>query len=170
MREIYHRALMFAAEAYGTQARSRSRIPRIVHPVDVANEVVAAWVGGESFDLNLAVACALLHDILEDTQVTAAQVEAAFNPGVRAGVEALTKNPLLPKKLRMADSLQRILAQPPEIALVKLADRVSNLGQPAGTWPADKRDEYRAEAVQILETLGAASQILSERLYRRIQS
>jgi guanosine-3',5'-bis(diphosphate) 3'-pyrophosphohydrolase len=68
----------------------------------------------------------------------------------------------------MADSLARIRAQPREVWLVKLADRIVNLGPPPTDWSTDKRRAYQAEARGILTALAEASPYLADRLNARI--
>ena len=68
----------------------------------------------------------------------------------------------------MADSLVRIQQQPPEIALVKLADRINNLQYIPPHWSLAKAQMYQAEAGVILATLGGASAVLAERLHQQI--
>jgi (p)ppGpp synthase/HD superfamily hydrolase len=92
----------------------------------------------------------------------------AFGEDVAAGVSALSKDGTLPKAGQMADSLQRILACPPEVAWVKLADRIINLREPPHYWSKDKRAAYRAEAGLILERLGHTSATLAARLRAKI--
>jgi len=84
-------------------------------------------------------------------------------------VSALTKDPSLGKPTAMRDSLNRILRQPAEVAMVKLADRITNLAPPPPQWTAEKVSAYRAEAVLIADTLGAASAGLAARLRQRIE-
>ena len=62
--------LKFATEAHGEQTRKYTGLPYITHPVSVAERVRL-----EGGDLNQQAA-ALLHDVLEDTQVTHAQLRA----------------------------------------------------------------------------------------------
>ena len=70
----------------------------------------------------------------------------------------------------MTDSLERIRRQPPEVWMVKLADRIVNLGPPPPHWTAEKIATYRAEAQTILAALGAACPPLAARLAARIAS
>ena len=114
--------------------------------------------------------CAWLHDVLEDTPTPADAVGERFGDVVLEGVRALTKDKTRPSKAeQMADSLRRIQQQPPEIWMVKLADRVSNLGPPPWHWDAAKCASYRREAQTILDALGSASAPLAARLDERIQ-
>ena len=68
----------------------------------------------------------------------------------------------------MADSLRRILTQPAEVAMVKLADRITNLAPPPPHWTAEKITRYRAEAEQIVQALGEVSPFLSLRFRGRL--
>ena len=164
--ERYVAALRFAAERHAGQRVLGTDLPYLVHVASVAAEVIAALAGAAEPDL--AVACALLHDTLEDTATTREEVARAFGKPVAAGVQALTKDASLPKPERMPDSLRRILAQPREIAMVKLADRITNLAPPPPDWTRDKCRAYRLEAIAIADALGAASPALHDRLRARI--
>lgn len=61
-------------------------------------------------------------------------------------MRALTKQKALPAAERMKDSLRRILEEPVEIGMVKMADRISNLVQPPGHWTVQKIAAYRDES------------------------
>lgn len=171
--EVYQRAALLAAQAHQGQTIPDSPAPYLVHVMLVAAEVTAALQFEAGLDGDLAVACALLHDTLEDTAVQFADLRREFGPPVAAGVQALTKDPALPKAQRLADSLRRIQSLPGEIArevaLVKLADRVVNLRPPPASWTRAKIAAYREDAQTILRALGAASPHLADRLARRIE-
>jgi len=160
----YLRALRFAAEAHLGQTVAGGPLPYLVHVAGVAQETAAAVAAEGAETPDLAVQCALLHDVLEDTGVEPAGLEAAFGPAVLAGVAALTKDAALPKSRRMADSLERIRREPREVWLVKLADRIVNLQKPPAHWSADKIAAYGVEAGAILAALGPASPFLAARL------
>lgn len=162
------KALRFAAQAHDGQLAPGSSLPYIVHPVLVCMEVMAALRLSPEHDGELAVCCALLHDVLEDTPVSYAALEAEFGAAVAAGVLALSKDPALPKAQQLPDSLKRIREQPGEIWLVKLADRISNLAPPPVYWSRDKRHDYREDAMLILDALGSASPYLAGRLREKI--
>lgn len=164
---LYLDAMDFAARAHG-DAKTPKGLPYVVHLACVAMEVSLALRHETGRDEDLAIACALLHDVVEDTEVDAAAIEVRFGSSVAAGVRALTKDPTLPKERRMEDSLTRILQQPPEIAMVKLADRVTNLAPPPEHWTAEKIAAYREEGRVIHERLGFASPWLSARLADRL--
>jgi (p)ppGpp synthase/HD superfamily hydrolase len=165
----YVDALRFAANAHDGQKELGSELPYLVHLVSVAAEVIAALPALAGIDADLAITCALLHDAVEDTSVTLDEVRTRYGDAVAAGVSALTKNDQLPTKAeQMTDSLRRITEQPREIAIVKLADRITNMSEPPQIWSKDKRAAYRVEAGLIADTLGYASDALAARLRSRI--
>lgn len=163
--DLYVEALGFAARAHGDQ-KTPIALPYVVHVASVCMELIRALEAEPGRDADLAVPCALLHDVLEDTDVSRAALAQAFGPRVAAGVAALSKDKTQADPMR--DSLMRIRAQPPEIAMVKLADRITNLAPPPPHWKAEKITAYRAEAEVILKELGAASPFLSQRFRERL--
>jgi (p)ppGpp synthase/HD superfamily hydrolase len=167
--ESYIKAYEFAAIAHQNQKMPGSDIPYIMHLSCVSMEVIAALSVEREFDGDLAVECAILHDTIEDTDITFEQVKAEFGEAVAAGVLALTKDNSLAKHLQMTDCLNRIKQQPSEVWIVKLADRISNLKTPPHYWSAEKIIKYREEAIQIYETLKDASPFLASRLVRKIE-
>lgn len=166
----YVQALNFASDAHRGQLVPGSQRPYDTHLAKVAMEVIAALAHAPTADGNLAVACALLHDTLEDTEATFLAINAAFGSAVAHGVLALTKNKSLPKEEQMPDSLNRILQNPTEVAMVKLADRITNLAPPPSHWTREKCTAYREEAKTILATLGHANAYLAERLAAKIEA
>jgi (p)ppGpp synthase/HD superfamily hydrolase len=167
--ELYLNALRFAAGAHGAQKVPGTEHPYLVHVCSVAAEVIGALEAEAHPQPDLAVSCALLHDVAEDTLVGIGQIEAEFGTAVAAGVAALTKDDGLPKDAQMADSLDRIRHQPREIWLVKLADRITNLQPAPQHWTSERRKAYRIEAEKILAALGEASPYLSRRFERRLE-
>ncbi|HEX5061027.1 MAG TPA: HD domain-containing protein [Kofleriaceae bacterium] len=167
--ERYVDAMRFAAAAHNAQKEPGHELPYLVHVVSVAAEVIAALPAMNGIDADLAVTCALLHDTVEDTKVTLDEIRARYGDAVAAGVSALTKNQKLETKPeQMADSLRRIKEQPREIAIVKLADRITNLSEPPHYWTKEKCAAYRLEAGLIADTLGYACPVLEARLRARI--
>lgn len=168
--DAFVRALDFAAAAHGEQKVPGTGYPYLSHLVKVATETMTASLADGTLDADLAIACAVLHDSVEDAGVTPAALRAAFGPRVADGVAALTKDESLPKELRMADSLRRLQGQPREVQLVKLADRVTNLEPPPPYWSREKRVGYRDEARAIHAALASSSTVLAARLLDRIDA
>lgn len=172
--EIWHEAWEFAALAHHGQRLPGSELPYAGHVAAVAMEVARAIALRQIGDApveqpDLAIACALLHDVVEDTPTTLDQIQARFGPSVARGVAALSKDPRVgDKPAQMRDSLARIRDCRPEVWMVKLADRIHNLREPPGYWTHAKRLAYRAEAEQIHAALAQACPILAARLRERI--
>lgn len=166
----YLAALHFAADRHADQRVPGSDRPYLVHVVAVAAEVMRGHALAPLPDPDLAIACALLHDVVEDTATSEAEVAAAFGAEVAAGVAALSKDPALPKDQQLDDSLARIRTCSPEVWAVKLADRITNLQEPPPHWSAAKRVSYRADAERILTALADGHAPLAARLRERIDA
>ena len=166
----YIKAYRFAAHAHRGQDVPGTDLPYIMHVSLVSMEIIAALGVEPGRDGNLAVQCALLHDVIEDTDVTYQHVQTEFGEKVAQGVLALTKDETIDKELQMQDSLQRIQQQPPEVWMVKLADRISNLEPPPYYWTKEKISHYREEAMEIYHTLHQASEYLGVRLLEKIEA
>lgn len=166
----YTAAASFAAAAHLGQTVPGGELPYLLHIALVAMEVAAALRAEPGHDEDLALCCALLHDTLEDTAVSYEQLAAAFGPAVADGVLALSKDERLPDDEQMPDSLRRIRAQPREVWLVKLADRIVNLQPPPKHWRPEKIAAYRDQARDILAALGEASPLLAARLAAKIEA
>jgi hypothetical protein len=170
--DLYAKAWQFATRYHHGQSyggpNEGEQIAYINHLASVAMEVTWALQFDSEADGNLAVQCALLHDVIEDTPVSFDQLEATFGAPVAHGVLALSKNADLPKAEQLPDSLVRILKQPREIAMVKLADRISNLYHPPFYWGNGKIHSYQDEAKIIHAALGDACPPLAQRLQQKI--
>lgn len=172
--EIYMKAWEFATIAHAGQTygskKEGYKIEYIHHIGAVAMEMIYALQQSPNrFNESLAIQCALLHDTIEDTQVTYENIVKDFGIEVGNGVLALTKDDKIDAtEMKMADSLNRIKQQPPEIAMVKMADRICNLDHPPYYWNKQKISNYCNEATMILANLREANLFLSERLSNKI--
>ena len=124
--ERIEEAFRLAESAHGTQLRDSGE-PYITHPLEVACIVVELGMDTES------VVAALLHDVVEDTEIGLALIEKKFGKDVAALVNGLTKLRRIPYSSReeqQAESLRKmILAMSKDIRVVviKLADRLHNM-------------------------------------------
>ena len=160
--------LKHMGQTYGGR-NGDQQIPYISHLASVAAEVAFGIGATPGWDIGLAVQCALLHDVIEDTDATFDEVSDQFGLSVAQGVLALTKDAqLATSELRMQDTLRRIQLQPKEIWAVKLADRIANLYHPPFYWNAEKIQQYKNEAHVILDALGPANANLALRLEGKI--
>lgn len=170
--EAYEKAWQFAALAHKGQTY-KGRTPEvnydyITHIGMVTTRVLQGVRATPEANADLAIQCALLHDTLEDTPTSYEQLVAEFGKAVADGVLALTKNPNLPKVHQMEDSLARIVQQPSEVWMVKLADRADNLQYVPWNWTHERIVNYKQEGQLILETLKQANPLLAEQLAIRI--
>ncbi len=143
-REFLLRAYRFSEAAHRGQLRN-SGDPYITHSVEVA-KILA--------DLQLdstTVASGLLHDVIEDTTFTLADVEAEFGPEVAAIVDGLTKIAKLPtggsSQERQVESYRKMLlsiAKDARVIIVKLADRLHNM-RTLDWLPPDRRQRIAQE-------------------------
>lgn len=81
---ILEKALIFATDAHKGQFRKYTGDPYITHPIAVS-KIVATITNDEDM-----IAAALLHDTVEDTEVTLQQIEENFGSRVALFVENLT--------------------------------------------------------------------------------
>lgn len=168
--DVYLTAWNYASAIHQGQTLPGSDISYINHLGLVAMEAMAAIAHGTLENPDLLVQCALLHDAIEDTTTTYADIERVFGKAVADGVLALTKNEALPKQEQMMDSLRRIKQQPKAVWMVKLCDRITNLQPPPDHWSREKADCYRNEAQLIWAELGEASAFLAQRLKEKIEA
>lgn len=166
--DLYIQTYRFAAQAHRWQKVPGTSLPYIMHLSFVAMEILALAAVEDFGDANLAMQCALLHDTLEDTRVRYEQLQQSFGPAVAEGVMAMTLKKRLPKPAQMPECLVRIRAQPREIWMVKLADRITNLQPPPPHWSPERIQDYHRESQGILEALGSASAFLAQRLRHKI--
>ncbi len=167
--DLISTAWWFAAEAHGDQLVPGTDLPYMTHIGNVMLEVNAAVENSYVELPDLAVLCAILHDVIEDTPVAVDNVEALFGPQITAGVLALTKDKSMPtKQEQMVDSLTRIQKQPHAVWCVKMADRISNLRKPPAHWSVEKALGYQTEAQMIYDALHPANDYLAERLADKI--
>jgi len=125
---LQERALRIAAIAHRDQVRKGGNVPYFAHPVAVA--LILAKFG---FTDESLLAAALLHDVVEDTDVTLDQLAAQFPADVVAAVAALseTKNgsdgQLRPWEDRKSEHLQHLAAATWSARAIALADKLHNM-------------------------------------------
>ncbi len=170
--EKYLKALNYAAKAHGEQ-KTPHGLPYLSHLSAVAMEIIHACQEGEvkDEDTDFAISVALLHDVLEDTDLTISDLIEEFGEEIASGVDALTKDfKLESKKDQMADSINRLLTQNYAVQSVKLADRITNLQKPPASWDNQKIYSYYQDSKFILSCLKNANPFLSQRLEDKINS
>jgi GTP pyrophosphokinase len=123
---LLNRAYVYSMRAHGAQKRA-SGAPYFSHPLEVAAILT---------DLKLddaTIATALLHDVIEDTDTTRAEIDQLFGPEIGALVDGLTKIKrldLVSKQAEQAENFRKLLiaiSSDIRVLLVKLADRLHNM-------------------------------------------
>jgi len=123
---LLKKGYIFAARAHQGQIR-RSGEPYLSHPLEVANMLA---------DMNLDVTtlvAGLLHDVLEDTEVTAIDIQKDFGKEIAHLIEGVTKISLVEEsspETRKAESIRKIILAMTDdvrVIFIKLADRIHNL-------------------------------------------
>ncbi len=173
IQECYQKAIKFAGKKHAeiNQLIPGTNLPYVVHLSNVSMEVIIAYYNSfnEKFDLDFAVQLALLHDTLEDTETSVEEISSIFGKDIADGVVALTKNDNLLKNEKMNDSLNRIKLSKKEVAIVKLADRITNLQTPPTHWDKSKIESYKNEAAEILNQLNGSNEYLEQRLFIQLK-
>ena len=163
------KAWFFASRVHKEQKYPGEQLPYLTHLGNVMLEVMG--VSSTLENAELAICCAILHDTIEDTEVTYEELLSEFGKSIADGVMALSKNESLStKREQMIDSLERIVRQPKEIWVVKMADRVANLGEPPHYWKLEKKRAYREEAEIIWDYLHEANVEMAKRLKEKIEA
>ena len=123
---LLNKAYVYAMQKHGQQKRA-SGDPYISHPLEVA-AILTDMHMDES-----TIAVALLHDTIEDTTATRAEIDELFGEDIGRLVEGLTKIKkldLVTKKAKQAENLRKLLlaiSDDVRVLLVKLADRLHNM-------------------------------------------
>ena len=167
--EAYQKALIFAVNAHKDQKVKGKNYPYIVHIFNVCIEVISAVIKSNVKNPDIAIQCALLHDTIEDTDTTYNNIYELFGEKVADGIMALTKNKKLAKRYQIIDSINRIIKEPEDVGLVKLADRIVNLQEPPSHWTLSKIKEYREDSILIYDNLKQCNKYLAKRLYKKIK-
>ena len=148
------KALEFAAHKHRDQRRKDALAsPYINHPIALAN--VLSREGGVTDPVVLAAA--LLHDTVEDTETTPAELREAFGEKIAGIVAEVTDDKSLPKAERKRLQIEHAAAISREAKLVKLADKICNVrdvaDHPPAKWDLARRREYFDWAKRVVDRL-----------------
>ena len=147
-------AVIFAVRRHAGQTRKATATPYVLHPLRTARTVMAITLP-EGVRRDHCAVAAVLHDTLEDTPTTAAELEARFGPQVTRIVEELTQDQQLPKAQRRRRMLDHCGQLSPAARVVKLADRLDNLREMDSLGDAFIQ-RYCAETTEMLAKLRGA--------------
>ncbi|MFD2057767.1 RelA/SpoT family protein [Mesorhizobium calcicola] len=148
---LLNKAYVYAMQKHGHQKRA-SGDPYFSHPLEVAAILTEMHMD------EATIAVALLHDTIEDTTATRAEIDELFGPEMGKLVEGLTKLKkldLVSKKAEQAENLRKLLlaiSEDVRVLLVKLADRLHNM-RTLDHMPEAKRLRIAEETMDIYAPL-----------------
>ena len=148
------KALAFAAHKHRDQRRKDAEAsPYINHPIALANIL---WREGGVTEPAI-ICAALLHDTVEDTETTAAELRKHFGRRIASIVMEVTDDKSLEKAERKRAQIEHAPHLSRAAKLVKLADKISNVrdmaASPPAHWPMRRRREYFDWAKQVVDGL-----------------
>src|SRR2546423_2702498 len=149
--DLLNRAYVYAMKAHGTQTRA-SGDPYFSHPLEVA-----AILTNLKLD-DATIVAALLHDTIEDTAATKAEIDETFGPEIAALVDGLTKLKkldLVTREAKQAENLRKLLlaiAADVRVLLITLADRLHNM-RTLDFMPPEARRRTAEETIDIYSPL-----------------
>jgi len=145
--DLLRRAYLFSAREHKGQVRMSGE-PYLVHPLEVASILAELKLDP------VCVATGLLHDIVEDTEASVAEIEEYFGPEIAHLVDGLTKISKLDHashEERQALNMRKMLlamVDDVRVVLVKLADRLHNM-RTLEYLPGEKRKRIAQETLDV---------------------
>ncbi len=122
MEAIIDKAIKYSARAHNNQFRKGSDIPYISHPFAVA------WILKEANATDDQIVAGLLHDVVEDTEITIEEIEAEFGHKIAKLVEACSEfDPKANWESRKKHTHETLRNAPAEVRLIACADKLHNL-------------------------------------------
>ena len=150
-RSLIEEASLYASNAHSGQMR-KSGIPYEEHPFEVARILSENGMDAE------VIAAGILHDVVEDTEITSKDIEERFGIEISFLVDGVTKIDALPsqsRELRQAETFRKMLlsmARDPRVILIKFADRLHNLRTLRYMKP-DRRKGIASETLEVYAPL-----------------
>ena len=118
--ELYEQALKIAARAHHDQCRKHDDTPYIAHPIMVAR--ILEQAGFEE----IVIAAALVHDVLEDSAITEAELRTLLGDTVTDITEAVTEDKALAWEDRKEAYVKKVVAHGEGAWAVSVADKIHN--------------------------------------------
>jgi guanosine-3',5'-bis(diphosphate) 3'-pyrophosphohydrolase len=165
MTDLFIKAVAFAADKHKNQRRKDAEAPPYInHPIALAN--VLANEGGIT---NKDVLCAaMLHDTIEDTETTEAELRLVFGDKIASIVLEVTDDKSLDKTERKQQQIEHAPHISIEAKMVKLADKICNLrdilASPPAGWPLERAMALATRAGGIVVGKLGTATVTSEEL------
>jgi len=156
-------AILFAAESHAGQVRKDGHTPYVNHPLEVMHLLAHA---GNVTDGDVLVA-AVLHDVVEDTSVTAREIAERFGERIAKIVLELTDDKSLSKEDRKKEQLMGADQLSFEARLVRICDKICNvydiLYAPPLNWNITRRMDYLKWSKAVIEKIRGTNEALEKR-------
>ena len=158
---LIFRALRFAAECHRDQRRKGGGAsPYINHLIDVA-EIL--WTIGGVRDI-VTIAASILHDTVEDTDVDKEVLAEEFGEEITGIVLEVTDDKSLPQDKRKRLQVEHATLLSPQAALIKIADKASNIrdiaASPPTDWSINRRHAYIEWGEDVVERIRGSNTAL----------
>lgn len=165
---IVDKALLYATAAHGAvgQKRKYTNEDYINHPINVANIIV----DNIKYVSTNIIAAAYLHDVVEDTRLTVADIRLSFGMNIATLVDELTDKHTTGyanRSVRKALELSRIARISPDAKTVKLADIIDNTRDIVRLDP-EFASKYIQEKLTLMEVLTEGNATLWEMAYSNL--
>jgi GTP diphosphokinase / guanosine-3',5'-bis(diphosphate) 3'-diphosphatase len=152
------RAAYFAGEKHRLQRRTDvEQTPYINHPLELAH--ILTEEGG--IDCVNTICAALLHDTLEDTETSPAELEMHFGKVIASVVMEVSNDMTLNSQQRRVFELEKVASLSHAAKLVKIADKLANIRDvstmPPANWTLEKKQNYFDFALEIVNKIRNAS-------------
>ena len=142
-------AINFAFKAHNGQTRKGSSEAYIMHPLRVMSSLIELGIT----DTNILCA-SVLHDTLEDCDVSVDDLKVNFGERICSIVKNLTDDKTLPRNERKSKTRDKITHASSNVKLIKAADRFDNLnGEFPSFWTTEKKLQYLKESKLLIEAL-----------------
>ncbi len=151
---LIQKAYILSKTSHGNQKR-HSGDPYFIHPLAVAEILIDLKLDQQS------IITALLHDVVEDTDVTIEEIEKDFGEEIAKLVDGVTKLGIIesiPSNERVAENFRKLalaMSEDIRVLLVKLADRLHNMRTLAYVPSKEKRIKKAQESLDIFAPLAA---------------
>ena len=119
--DLVENAIIFATEKHKNQFRKGTKIPYIVHPIEVMQ------ILRENDADEITIAAGLLHDTIEDARVTYDEILTCFGKEVADIVKDESEHKEMPYRARKAEHMQRLKNASRKSKMVTCADKLSNI-------------------------------------------
>jgi len=147
-------ALDFAAQKHRNQRRKDLEAsPYINHPISLLKVLVTE----ANITNEVVLVSALLHDTVEDTNTTFEEIEKNFGVDIAEIVKEVTDDTSLTREERKSQQIQHAPLLSKEAALVKFADKISNLRDliylPPKHWSPERKKDYCEWAIKVIQNI-----------------